>query len=151
MINKTFCRMTIISIIVALLLASTVSCKNEIEANTIEQKFVGYIIDAHCFVKSLVPSNESKKCLQTPDCADEGYGIAVLVSGTTYEFYFFDGKFAPDATSGQLLAEKLINTITREDHIIISVTGTLTGKTIKTPDRNVFPVIKVTSISEQDY
>ncbi|MHB1483783.1 MAG: hypothetical protein ACYCYI_03880 [Saccharofermentanales bacterium] len=149
--NRMFYRLAMILIVIALLLTSTVSCKSKIEANTIEQNLVGYIIDAHCFVKNLVPSIETKECLLIDECAATGYGIAVLQSGTTYKFYFFDGKFAPDATGGQSMAHKLINSIIHKDSIIVSVSGSLIRKTIKTSDGNFFPVIKVTEISEQGY
>ncbi|MHB1483244.1 MAG: hypothetical protein ACYCYI_01145 [Saccharofermentanales bacterium] len=135
----------------ALLLNSLSSCafftNTKVSAETIE----GYIMDVHCFVKKPVPESDTKTCLQMAGCAASGFGVAVKQDDGSYKFYFLDGTFAPAAADGQLKAMNLINNTTKKDHIYISVTGSLTGKSIKYEKNGVsYPVFKISSISESN-
>ena len=70
--------------------------------------FTGYIIDQDCFVSYSDPALETKGCLDMPECANSGYGIATKEDGK-YQFCVFDGKISSlkggdriqDATGGQ--------------------------------------------------
>ena len=147
--RKMFIKTMFLAMILTLLLPMTLSCSaKNVEAS--ELTFSGYIMDTHCFLKKPDPSLDTKKCLQMTGCAATGYGIAVKQSQNTYKFYAFDGKFAPEASDGQLLAVKLVDATTRTDHIYITVSGTLSDKNIRANDGTLFQVIDVTSLRESD-
>lgn len=133
----------------ALIFNSLTSCafftKPKVSAETMK----GYLIDVHCFDIKPVPGSDTKACLQMKGCAASGFGIAVRQDDGSYKFYFLDGNFAPAATGGQIMAMNLINNTTKEDHVYISVTGSLTGGRIKYDKNGVsYPIFKVSDMSE---
>lgn len=119
--------------------------------------FTGYIQDEDCFIQ-YAPNygDDSKGCLSMRGCAKSGYGITVFRSDGTYEFYYFDGNFAKfsngnsfDGTGSQLTAWNLIHDTSKQNHITVTVSGTLNGNTIVSPyDGKSYPVIKVSSLIE---
>ncbi|MFL0196769.1 hypothetical protein ACJDU8_14565 [Clostridium sp. WILCCON 0269] len=114
----------------------------------------GFIQDEDCFVQYVDsdtgkakqdPGNDTKDCLLMQACANSGYGITALQSDGTYKFYYFDGKFATGkgegfipGTGAQALAWELINKTSKQDHVAITVTGTLNGDT-RTNTNAAFP------------
>lgn len=116
--------------------------------------FTGYIIDQDCFVSYSDPALETKGCLDMPECANSGYGIATKEDGK-YQFYVFDGKISSlkggdriqDATGGQQKAWDFIEGSIVDKTIPVSVSGVLTGNSI-TLGGQTYKEIRVTSISE---
>ncbi|MDP4179233.1 MAG: hypothetical protein Q8900_12950 [Bacillota bacterium] len=132
----------------------------------------GFIQDEDCFVQyvnpdtgasSEDPGDDSKSCLQMYACADSGFGITVKQSDGTCKFYYFDGNFSTGkkgtfslGTGGQLLAWQLIQKTSKENHITITVTGTLNGDTRTNTnatfpgnqDGRYYPVVTVSQVSE---
>lgn len=116
--------------------------------------FTGYIIDQDCFVSYSDPALETKGCLDMPECANSGYGIATKEDGK-YQFYVFDGKISSlkggdriqDATGGQQKAWDFIENSIENKTIPVSVSGVLTGNSI-TLGGQTYKEIRVTSISE---
>lgn len=120
----------------------------------------GYLIDEDCFVSYTDPSKETLGCLNMPECAASGYGIAFL-DGEKYKFYLFDGNISTygngkriaNATGGQQLAWDFINTKIKENNIPVKVTGYITEETRTNPDSSTadniyYPVFKVDSITQ---
>lgn len=147
--RKMMLKTIILAMIMILLLPLTLSCTLSAEKVS-AQTLSGYIMDTHCFLMKPDPGLDSKKCLQMPACAATGYGIAVKQDDGAYKFYVFDGSFAPEASDAQLLAADLVNATIKNDHIYITVTGILSGDTIKADGGTQFKVIKVSSMSESN-
>ncbi|OPY58393.1 MAG: Endo-1,4-beta-xylanase A precursor [Pelotomaculum sp. PtaU1.Bin035] len=131
--------------------------------NPVVQTFTGYIEDEDCYVYFSDPNNntnpgeDSKGCLKMISCAASGFGIAVPQSDGTYKYYYFDGTFAESKANtftgngSQLVAWNLILNTIKQDHVSITVTGTLTGDTKISPYNDIsYPVITVSSLSEID-
>ncbi len=112
------------------------------------QKFTGFIIDEDCYINYSDPGEDTKTCLLMSSCAASGYGIAVLQSDGSYKFYYFDGSFAPQATGAQAEAYKLIKNTLKKNQVSISVTGSLKGDTKTAADGKSYPVITVSSLTE---
>ncbi|MGV8906571.1 MAG: Ig-like domain-containing protein [Acetobacterium sp.] len=117
--------------------------------------FEGYIQDQDCFIQyAPYYGDDSKDCLLMQSCAASGYGITALQDDGTFKFYYFDGDFATMApfkvgTGSQLNAWDLISNTSKDDHVTISVTGTLDGSTKISPfDGLSYPMITVTSLEE---
>ena len=147
--NSIF-RRIVLFMFMPFLLACPTLCSKKTEEKNSKQNLIGYIFDEHCFAKTPFPGSNSKTRLQMTDCATTGYGIAALQSDITLKFYYFDGDFAPAATDGQLMAEKLINAAARKEDILISVEGTITDKVIRASDGNYFPLIQVSKMRERE-
>lgn len=147
--KKSKIKTVISSLFLILFSISLASCGQKAVASN-QQTLTGIVTDVHCFLKKPDPTLDSKKCLQMPACAATGFGLAVLQSDKTYKFYFLDGEFALEATGAQETVAKLIDASTKEDHFYFTVTGTLTGETMKTEDGKSYPVLNVIQISESD-
>ncbi len=145
---KTNLKISAICLVLTMLVSVMLGCTTKPKVEAKEQTMKGYIIDYHCYDKKPDPALDSKACLQMTGCAASGYGIAVLKTDKTYDFYYFDGEFAPKAKDGQLTAINLVNNSTKKDHLYISVTGTLNGDTMKAADGKSYPIIKVTGMTE---
>ncbi|WP_368490300.1 hypothetical protein [Clostridium sp. BJN0013] len=141
-------------------------------AQTTTVTLTGFIQDEDCFVQYVDsdtgkakqnPGNDTKDCLLMQACANSGYGITVLQSDGTYKFYYFDGKFATgkgesfiSGTGTQALAWELINKTNKQDHIAVTVTGTLNGDTRTNTnaafpanaDGKYYPIITVSQLYE---
>ncbi|BAH06014.1 sulfite exporter TauE/SafE family protein [Clostridium kluyveri] len=141
-------------------------------AQTTTVTLTGFIQDEDCFVQYVDsdtgkakqdPGNDTKDCLSMQACANSGYGMTALRSNGTYKFYYFDGKFATGkgesfipGTGTQALAWELINNTNKQDHITVTVTGTLNGDTrtntnIDFPanvDEKYYPIITVSQLYE---
>lgn len=116
---------------------------------TAKQSFTGYIIDEDCFAAMTQdPGSDTKICLKMSSCAASGYGIAVKQSDGSYKFYFFDGEFAPKASGSQVQAYNLILKTAKKNHVAITVTGILKGNSKTASDGISYPVITVSSLSE---
>lgn len=142
-------KLIFLSLILVVQSFSLASCGQKAAASN-PQTLTGIVTDVHCYLKKPDPTLDSKKCLQMPACAATGYGLAVLQSDNTYKFYFLDGEFAPAATGAQATAAKLIDDSPKADHFYFTVTGTLTGETIKADDGKSYPVLNVSQLSESD-
>ena len=145
---KTTIKTAVICLTMLILIIAMSGCSTKPKVEAKAETLKGYIIDYHCYVKKVVPAEDSKMCLQMPSCAASGYGIAVLQADSKYKFYYFDGEFSPSAKASQITAVNLINNTTKKDHVYISVTGTLNGDTKKSSDGTTCPIIKVTSMTE---
>lgn len=147
--KKSKLSLTVICLILAIIAVSLSACAKRAEA-TSPVTYTGIVTDVHCYLKKPDITLDSKKCLQMPACAATGYGIVIVNSDKTTEFYFLDGDFAPDATGAQLTVAKLIDASTKTDHFYFKVTGTLSGETKKIAYEKTYKVLNVTSIAESD-
>lgn len=148
---KPFFKRIILAILMPFSWACRTSCVGKTKEESTRQDLIGYIIDEHCFSKNPFRGSNSKTCLRMTDCAASGYGIAALQSDVSLKFFYFDGDFAPAATGGQLIAEQLINASAREEYILISVTGTITGEASRASDGRYFPMIHVFHMREREF
>ncbi len=112
------------------------------------QNFSGYFIDQDCFIAYENPWEDNKDCLLMESCAASGYGIAIKKNDGNYQFYYFDGNFAPNKSAGQIEAAKLINDTTKTDHIYIEVTGTLSKSSKIGTDAKSYEVINVSTMAQ---
>lgn len=83
------------------------------------QRVEGVLIEEH-HSKLEDPKKHVLKCLLMPDCAASGFGISVLQADGTYKFYKFD-------QTGHQLAAVLIDSITKQNNIVIAAEGSLEG------------------------
>jgi uncharacterized protein YjdB len=131
------------------------------------QTFTGYITTEDDFVNPRIggidPSTDTKSMILMKPMARSGLGIAVK-GNDGWKFYYLDGKFATDNTSGpdgkwafdgtdsQLNAWNLVQNTTKANHISVTVTGELSGdKATNTggyADGIYYPVIKASSLKE---
>lgn len=131
------------------------------------QTFTGYITTEDDFVNPKIggvdPSTDTKSMILMKTMARSGLGVAVK-EGDGWKFYYLDGKFATDNTSGtngkwafdgtgsQLDAWNLVQNTTKANHISVTVTGELTGGTATNTGSDAdginYPVIKVSSLKE---
>lgn len=128
------------------------------EITSYEAKITGYLVDAQSFLNARTKgadlTAETKATLKTNEKAQSGYGVAVAQKDGTYKFYYFDGNFAPSATSGQKTAVEILLATTKTDHISVDVTGEYKGHfyTMKGagPEYKQYPnpVVVVTTLSE---
>ena len=116
-------------------------------ASTAQDVFNGYFIDQDCFIAYEHPWEDNKDCLQMESCAASGYGIAVVQKDSS-TFFYFDGTFAPNATNGQIQADKLIKNTSTIDHIYIEIKGKLTGDKKVAANGVSYGIIKVSSMKE---
>lgn len=144
-----------ITIMLFLYFASSIAVKAD-TANNETVKLTGYLIDEHCFAKKNDnPGADTKNCLLMEMCIKGGYGIAVPQDDGSYKFYYFNGKFfndvkALDGTEGQKIAYDLITASSKEDHLLVNVTGKFeagTKESINLKGVN-YPVIDVINLVE---
>lgn len=129
--------------------------------------FTGYITTEDDFVNPKIggidPSTDTKSMILMKTMARSGLGVAVKESDG-WKFYYLDGKFATDNTSGtdgkwafngtgsQLDAWNLVQNTTKANHISVTVTGELTGDTATNTGSDAdginYPVIKASSLKE---
>lgn len=136
------------------------------------QTFTGFLQDEDCFVQYVDPKtgaakedpgNDNKTCLLMNSCAGSGYGITVKQANGTYKYYYFDGNFATGkgksfiaGTGAQKTAWDICNNTKKQDHVTVTVTGTLDGSSrtntnVTFPENQDginYPVITVKSIIE---
>ena len=113
-----------------------------------QKVYRGYFIDQDCFIAYANPWEDNRDCLQMDSCAASGYGIAVLQGDASYQFYFFDGAFAPSPTGGQSQAKKFINGPTKEDHVFIEVQGVLTNEKKTAANGQSYSLLKISTLKE---
>ncbi|AGK98927.1 bacterial Ig-like domain-containing protein [Clostridium pasteurianum] len=132
-----------------------------ININPKVQTFTGYITTEDDFVNPKIggidPSTDTKSMILMKTMARAGLGIAVK-ENNVWKFYYLDGKFATDNTSGadgtgsQLDAWNLVQSTTKADHISVTVTGELTEDTATNTGSDAdginYPVIKASSLKE---
>lgn len=136
------------------------------------QTFVGFLQDEDCFVQYVNPQtgvakedpgDDSKTCLLMQSCAGSGYGITVKQADGTFKYYYFDGNFATGkkttfaaGTGAQKTSWDICNNTKKQDHVTVTVTGTLSGTTrtntnVTFPENKDginYPLITVNSITE---
>lgn len=147
--KKSKLSLIIMCLLLAIITISLSSCAKRAEA-TSPMTYTGIVTDVHCYLKKPDITLDSKKCLQMPACAATGYGIVIVNSDKTTEFYFLDGDFAPNATGTQLAVAKLIDASTKTDHFYFTITGTMSGETKKIAYEKEYKVLNVTSIAESN-
>jgi len=121
-------------------------------------KITGYLVDAQWYLdtktKATDPNNETRTTLKNGKNAQSGYGVSVMQKNGTYKFYYFDGDFAPNATSGQKKASEILNSTKKTKGISVDVTGELKGhfNTLQGqgPEFKQYPspVVAVTTLSQ---
>jgi len=128
--------------------------------NTENETFTGFITAEDDFVDPQIgvdPSKDTRGMILMNLMARSGLGLAVQESGS-WEFYYFSGKFATtinpafDGTGGQLMAWNTVLNTKKQDHIAVTVTGTLNGDSATNPgpdaDGIFYPVITVNTMVE---
>lgn len=145
--KKSKLSLLLICLLLVMMTVGFTSCAKRAEA-TSPMTYTGIVTDVHCYLKKPDITLDSKKCLQMPACAATGYGIVIVNSDKTTEFYFLDGDFAPNATGAQQTVAKLIDASTKTDHFYFTVTGTMSGETKKIAYEKEYKVLNVTSIAE---
>lgn len=117
----------------------------------------GYIIDEDCFVNYPNPALEDRGCLNMPECAASGYGIAA--ENGESKFYYFDGAISTikngervfNATGGQQIAWDFIDKKIPDRNPAVTVIGVLSSESRTNPDKStadgiIYSVIKIISI-----
>jgi hypothetical protein len=98
--------------------------------------YVGYLMDAHCAKTGVDdetgkvnvkknPEKHTTSCLKIDMCMMEGLGVMVKQSNGTYKFYKFD------KAGNKKADDKIMMMTKRKFGNKISVTGTLSGTTLK--------------------
>lgn len=85
-------------------------------------KLEGILLEGH-HSGTADPKKHTLKCLLMPGCAKSGFGISVLQDDGSYKYYKFD-------TTGHQLAAVLLDSITRQNDIVIHVEGALEEDTL---------------------
>ena len=124
------------------------------------QTFSGFITSEDDFVDPQIgadPSRDTKGMMLMNAMARSCLGIA-MHAAEGWKFYYFSGNFATtifpsfNGTGAQLDAWNIVLKTNKQDHISITVTGSLDWKTATNPsgdaDGIYYPVINVQSIAE---
>jgi hypothetical protein len=105
-------------------------------SKTTTKPYVGYLMDAHCAKTGVDdetgkvnvkknPEKHTTSCLKIDMCMMEGLGVMVKQSNGTYKFYKFD------KAGNKKADDKIMMMTKRKFGNKISVTGTLSGTTLK--------------------
>ena len=100
-----------------------------------EQTLEGYVVDVMCTQTpdgiaadgsdlNKDPGDHSVKCALMKPCIESGYGVFVSNGNGGWDFYTFDKR-------GSKKALKLIQNTSKEDHVMVRVSGDVMGDTIK--------------------
>jgi hypothetical protein len=122
--------------------------------------FAGFITSEDDFVDPQIgadPSKDTRGMILMLAMARSGLGLAVN-EPTGWKFYYFSGQFATqinpafNGSGGQLAAWNIVLNTKKQDHISVTVTGTLDGSSATNPsgdaDGIYYPVIQVESMAE---